>query len=112
MRDGLSQQTSETRRDLSAACGGRRVGLSVRCLRSLGLSEKEYQPVRSSRRCHDGLIRAGVFLIAVCAIVPAHTAFAQSNAGIVSSASGAVQIERGASIMAATPGTRVNPGGK
>ena len=66
--------------------------------------------MRSSRRCHDGLIRAGVFLIAVCAIVGARNASAQSNAGTVSSASGAVQIHRGGATLPATPGTPVKQG--
>jgi hypothetical protein len=68
--------------------------------------------VRSSRRCHDGLIRAGVFLIAVCAIVVAGTARAQNAAGTVSSASGGVQIQRGAAITAAAPGAPINQGDK
>ena len=68
--------------------------------------------MRSSRRCHDRLIRAGVFLIAVCAIVVAGTARAQSAAGTVSSASGGVQIQRGAAVTAAAPGAPVNQGDK
>ena len=66
--------------------------------------------MRSSRRCDDGLIRAGVFLIAVCAIVGASSARAQSAAGSVASASGHVQIHRGASSLAAAPGVAVNQG--
>ena len=68
--------------------------------------------MRSSCRCHDGLISAGVFLIAVCAFFGASAARAQSAAGTVASASGRVQIQRGAAIMAATPGTQVNQGDK
>ena len=64
----------------------------------------------SSRRCHDGLISAGVFLIAAFIIVGAGTARAQSAAGTVASASGGVQILRGAAIMPATPGTPVKQG--
>ncbi len=66
--------------------------------------------MRSSRRCHDGLIRAGVFLIAACAIVGASSARAQSAAGSVSSASGHVQIHRGATSLTAAPGVAVNQG--
>jgi len=89
---------------------GAALGYRYHCVRRLGLSEKEYQPVRSSRRCDDGLIRAGVFLIAACAIVGASSARAQSAAGSVSSASGGVQIQRGAIAMAAKPGTPVDQG--
>src|SRR5258708_5119480 len=95
---------------MSTAGDGRTVELSVPCLRRLGPSEKEYQPVRSSRRCHDGLIRAGVFLIAACAIVGASNARAQSAAGSVASASGHVQIHRGATSLTAAPGVAVNQG--
>ena len=66
--------------------------------------------MRSSRRCDDGLIRAGVFLIAACAIVGASSARAQSAAGRVSSASGHVQIHRGATSLTAAPGVVVNQG--
>lgn len=68
--------------------------------------------MRSNRHRHDGLIRAGVFLIAVCTFVGARTARAQIAAGTVTSASGGVQIQRGAATMAATPGTPVNQGDK
>jgi FecR protein len=68
--------------------------------------------VRSSRRCDDGLIRAGVFLIAVCTIVGARTARAQTAAGTVSSASGGVGIARGGATLPATPGTPVKQGDK
>jgi hypothetical protein len=68
--------------------------------------------VRSSRRCHGGLISADVFLIAALIIVGPRTARAESAAGKVASASGGVQIQRGAAIMAATPGTPVNRGDK
>jgi len=68
--------------------------------------------VRLSRRRHDRLIRAGVLLIAVWAIVGARTARAQSAADTISSASGGVQIERGGAILAATPGTPVKQGDK
>jgi FecR protein len=73
---------------------------------------KGVSPVRSNRHRNDGLIRASVFLLAVCTLAGAHTARAQSNAGTVSSASGEVQIQRGAAIMAAKPGTPVNQGDK
>lgn len=66
--------------------------------------------MRSNRRCHDGLIRAGVFLIAVCVFFGAPTARAQSAAGTVASASGRVQIQRGTAIVAATPGTPIKQG--
>jgi hypothetical protein len=69
-------------------------------------------PVRSSRHRHDRLIRAGLFLIAVCVIVGARTARAQSAAGTVSSASGQVQIQRGSATLPAAPGTPVNQGDK
>src|SRR5258708_12257833 len=95
---------------MSTAGDGRTVELSVPCLRRLGPSEKEYQPVRSSRRCDDGLIRAGVFLIAACAIVGASNARAQSAAGSVASASGHVQIHRGATSLTPPPGVPVNQG--
>jgi hypothetical protein len=86
------------------------LGYRYHSLWRLGLSEKEYQPVRSSRRCDDGLIRAGVFLIAAYAIVGASSARAQSAAGTVSSASGHVQIHRGATSVTAAPGVAVNQG--
>lgn len=70
----------------------------------------KYFPVRSNSHRHDRLIRAGLFLIALCAIVGARTARAQSPAGTVSSASGQVQIQRGGATLAATPGTPVNQG--
>jgi len=66
--------------------------------------------VRSSRRCHDGLIRAGVFLIAVCVIAGPRAVRAQSSAGTIATASGAVQIQRGARVIPATPGTSINRG--
>jgi hypothetical protein len=66
--------------------------------------------VRLDRGRYDRLIRASVFLLAVATIVGAHTARAQSAAGTVASASGGVQIQRGAAVMAAKPGTPVNPG--
>jgi hypothetical protein len=68
--------------------------------------------VRSNRHHHDGLIRAGVFLIAACVFFGARTARAQGAAGTVASASGSVQIQRGAAVMSAAPGTPVNPGDK
>ena len=66
--------------------------------------------MRSNRHRLDGIIRAGLFLIAVCAMVGARTARAQSAAGTVSSASGQVQIQRSGAILAATPGRPVNQG--
>jgi FecR protein len=89
---------------------GAELGYRYLGLPRFGLSVKEYQQVRSSRRCHDGLIRAGVFLIAVCVIAAPRTVRAQSSAGTISSASGGVQIERGGKVMPATPGTPVNRG--
>jgi ferric-dicitrate binding protein FerR (iron transport regulator) len=68
--------------------------------------------VRSNRHHHDGLIRAGVFLIAACGLFGARTARAQGAAGTVASASGGVQIQHGAAVMSATPGTPVNQGDK
>jgi hypothetical protein len=53
-----------------------------------------------------------MFLIAVCTIVGAGTARAQSAAGTVSSASGGVQIQRGGGVLTAAPGTPVYRGDK
>jgi hypothetical protein len=64
--------------------------------------------VRSRRQRPDGLIRALVFLIAVCAFAGAGAARAQNAAGTVSSASGGVQIQHGAAIVAAKPGAPVD----
>ncbi len=89
---------------------GAKLGYRYLYLLRFRLSVKEYQQVRSSRRCHDGLIRAGVFLIAVCVIAGPRTVRAQSSAGTISSASGGVQIERGGTVMPAKPGTPINRG--
>ena len=89
---------------------GAKLGYRYLGLRRLGVSVKEYQQVRSSRRCHDGLIRAGLFLIAVCVIAGPSTVRAQTIAGTISSASGGVQIKRGGTVMPALPGTPVNRG--
>ena len=56
------------------------------------------------------LNRAGLFLVAVCAMAVAHVAQAQNAVGTVSSASGGVQIQRGAAVLPATPGMPVNLG--
>lgn len=69
-------------------------------------------PVRSSRHRYDRLIRAGLFLIAVCVIASARTVQAQSAAGTVSSASGQVQIQRGSATLPAAAGTPVYQGDK
>jgi hypothetical protein len=66
--------------------------------------------MRSNHHHHNGLRRAGLFLLAVCAIAVAHVAQAQNAVGTVSSASGGVQIQRGAAILPATPGMPVNLG--
>ena len=66
--------------------------------------------MRSNRRRHNVLNRVGLFLVAVCAMAVAHDAQALNAAGVVSSASGGVQIQRGAAILAATPGMPVNQG--
>jgi hypothetical protein len=74
--------------------------------------EKEYHPVRSKRHRHDGLLRAGVFLIAVCAFFGARTVRALVTAGTIASASGGASIARGTAILAAVPGVPVNQGDK
>jgi hypothetical protein len=51
-----------------------------------------------------------LFLIAVCAMAGARTARAHGAAGILTGASGQVQIERGGAILAATPGTPIVQG--
>jgi len=66
--------------------------------------------VRLDRHRYDRLIRASVFLLAVGALVGAGTARAQSAVGSVSSASGHVQIHRGATSLTAAPGVAVNQG--
>ena len=66
--------------------------------------------MRSIRLHFDQVMRAGIFLIAVCAIVVIGTAQAQNPAGTVTSATGGVQIQRGAAIVGAAPGTPVKEG--
>ena len=91
-----------------------RVGISI--IRSWGengetaIGKIKYSAVHSSRHHHSQLIRAGIFLIAVFAMAAAPSARAQTSAGTISSASGHVQIHRGATSLAAAPGVAVNQG--
>ena len=66
----------------------------------------------SNHRRYGRLIRAFLFLIAVCAMAGAHTVRAESAVGTIQSASGGAQIERGGATIAATPGTPVDQGDK
>ena len=68
--------------------------------------------MRSHRHRNVRLIRAGVVLIGAFVFFGARTAQADGAAGSVASASGGVQIQHGAAVVAATPGTPVNQGDK
>ena len=92
-----------------------RVGLSIIRLLwgengGIAIRKIKYRAVRSSRHHHSQLIRAGVFVVAVFAMAAASSARAQSSAGTISSASGHVQIHRGAACLAASPGVAVKQG--
>ena len=66
--------------------------------------------MRTDRYRYRGLIGAGVFLIAVGAMAGARMARADGAAGTLSSASGVIQIQRGATALAAIPGMPLNQG--
>jgi hypothetical protein len=76
----------------------------------IAIRKIKYRAVRSSRYHHNELILAGVFVIAVFAMAAAPAARAQGSAGTISSVSGHVQIHRGATSLAASPGIAVNQG--